>query len=66
MASLAQLLLQLPYFGLTIFFFFWSPPLASIIYRIRFASSGPRKDIYEWWVQHRLKPATYLCRLSGH
>ena len=43
--------LSLPYFLFSIFFFYWSIPIGSLIYRIKFAELGTkgRKDMHDWY-----------------
>ena len=49
--GLAHQILALPYFLFSIFFFYWSIPIGSLLGRIKFAqisSSYGRKDMYDW------------------
>lgn len=44
-------ILDLPYFLFSVFFFYWSIPIGSILYRIKFADLGSKKrnDMHDWY-----------------
>ncbi len=48
--ALLRKLLALPYFLFSVFFFYWSIPIGSLLYRIKFAQLGSqgRKDLHDW------------------
>ncbi len=44
-----RVLLSLPYFLLSVWYFFWSNAIGSIVYKIKFLNIlGRRKDTHDW------------------